>query len=130
MTLLFVVLAAFVIEILTMITWTKIIVPIRKEKEKKNNLEFMTLYYQAHSLNDARNKKKEELKELQSSIDKFSSFSSYLPIEVYEEYKNSLEPLKKQFYNAMVEITDYDKLIKELYEKMDKIRKENKLKYL
>lgn len=130
MTLLFVVLAAFVIEILAMIAWTKIIVPIRKEKEKKNNLEFMTLYYQAHSLNDAQNKKKEELKELQSSIDKFSSFSSYLPIEVYEEYKNSLEPLKKQFYNAMVEITDYDKLIKGLYEEMDKIRKENKLKYL
>ena len=130
MTFLFVVLAAFVIEILAMITWTKIIVPIRKEKEKKNNLEFMALYYQAHSLNDARNKKKEELKELQSAIDKFSNFSHYLPCEVYQEYKESLEPLKKQFYNTMVEITDYDKLIKKLYEEMDKIRKENKLKYL
>ena len=130
MTFLFVVLAAFVIEILAMITWTKIIVPIRKEKEKKNNLEFMALYYQAHSLNDARNKKKEELKELQSAIDKFSNFSHYLPCEVYKEYKESLEPLKKQFYNTMVEIMDYDELIKKLYEEMDKIRKENKLKYL
>ena len=130
MTFLFVVLAAFVIEILAMVAWIKIIVPIRKEKEKKNNLEFMALYYQAHSLNDARNKKKEELKELQSAIDKFSNFSHYLPCEVYKEYKESLEPLKKQFYNTMVEITDYDELIKKLYEEMDKIRKENKLKYL
>ena len=130
MTFLFVVLTAFVIEILAMITWIKIIRPLRKEKEKKNNLEFMTLYCQAHSLNDARNKKKEELKELQSAIDKFSNFSHYLPCEVYKEYKESLEPLKKQFYNVMVEITDYDKLIKNLYEEMDKIRKENKLKYL
>ena len=130
MTFLFVVLAAFVIEILAMVAWIKIIVPIRKEKEKKNNLEFMALYYQAHSLNDARNKKKEELKELQSAIDKFSNFSHYLPCEVYQEYKESLEPLKKQFYNTMVEITDYDELIKKLYEEMDKIRKENKLKYL
>lgn len=130
MTFLFVVLAAFALEILAMITWIKIIRPLRKEKEKKNNLEFMTLYYQAHSLNDARNKKKEELKELQSAIDKFSNFSHYLPCEVYKEYKDSLEPLKKQFYNVMVEITDYDKLIKNLYEEMDKIRKENKLKYL
>lgn len=130
MTFLFVVLAAFVIEILAMVTWIKIIVPIRKEKEKKNNLEFMALYYQAHSLNDARNKKKEELKELQSAIDKFSNFSHYLPCEVYKEYKESLEPLKKQFYNTMVEIMDYDELIKKLYEEMDKIRKENKLKYL
>ena len=130
MTILFVVLAAFVIEILAMVTWAKIIVPIRKEKEKKNNLEFMALYYQAHSLNDARNKKKEELKELQSAIDKFSNFSHYLPCEVYKEYKESLEPLKKQFYNVMVEIMDYDELIKKLYEEMDKIRKENKLKYL
>ena len=130
MTFLFVVLTAFVIEILAMFTWIKIITPIRKEKEKKNNLEFMALYYQAHSLNDARNKKKEELKELQSAIDKFSNFSHYLPCEVYKEYKESLEPLKKQFYNTMVEIMDYDELIKKLYEEMDKIRKENKLKYL
>ena len=130
MTFLFVVLAAFVIEILAMFTWIKIITPIRKEKEKKNNLEFMALYYQAHSLNDARNKKKEELKELQSAIDKFSNFSHYLPCEVYKEYKESLEPLKKQFYNTMVEIMDYDELIKKSYEEMDKIRKEKKLKYL
>ena len=130
MTFLFVVLAAFALEILAMVTWIKIIVPIRKEKEKKNNLEFMALYYQAHSLNDARNKKREELKELQSAIDKFSNFSHYLPYEAFKEYKDSLEPLKKQFYNVMVEIMDYDELIKKLYEEMDKIRKENKLKYL
>ena len=102
----------------------------RKKKEQNNNPEFMALYNLARTLNDARNKKKEELKELQISIDKFTNFSHYLPIEVYEEYKASLEPLKKQFYNVMAEIMNYDELIKKSYEEMDKIRKEKKLKYL
>lgn len=104
--------------------------PYRKKKEQNNNPDFMAFYNLAHTLNDARNKKKEELKELQTSIDKFANFSYYLPIEIYEEYKASLEPLKKQFYNVMAEIMNYDELIKKSYEEMDKIRKEKKLKYL
>ena len=104
--------------------------PYRKKKEQNNNPDFMAFYNLAHTLNDARNRKKEELKELQTSIDKFTSFSHYLPIEVYEEFRDSLEPLKKQFYNTMAEIMNYDELIKKSYEEMDKIRKEKKLKYL
>lgn len=104
--------------------------PYRKKKEQIKNPDFMALYNLAHTLNDERNKKREELKELQNSIDKFTNFSHYLPIEVYEEYKASLEPLKKQFYNVMAEIMNYDELIKKSYEEMDKIRKEKKLKYL
>ena len=104
--------------------------PYRKKKEQNNNPEFMALYNLASTLNEMRNKKKEELKELQTSIDKFTNFSHYLPIEVYEEFRESLEPLKKQFYNTMAEIMNYDELIKKSYEKMDKIRKEKKLKYL
>lgn len=121
---------AFIFELAVILFKIKLFDPSRKKKERLNNPEFMTLYNQAHILNEARNKKKEELKELQSSIDKFANFSHYLPIEVYEEYKASLEPLKKQFYNVMVEIMDYDELIKKSYEEMDKIRKEKKLKYL
>ena len=102
----------------------------RKKKEQNNNPEFMALYNLANTLNEMRNKKKEELKELQTSIDKFTNFSHYLPIEVYEEFRESLEPLKKQFYNTMAEIMGYDELIKKSYEEMDKIRKEKKLKYL
>ena len=104
--------------------------PYRKKKEQINNPEFMALYNLASTLNEMRNKKKEELKELQTSIDKFTNFSHYLPIEVYEEFRESLEPLKKQFYNTMAEIMNYDELIKKSYEEMDKIRKEKKLKYL
>ena len=104
--------------------------PYRKKKEQINNPEFMALYNLASTLNEMRNKKKEELKELQTSIDKFTNFSHYLPIEVYEEFRESLEPLKKQFYNTMAEIMNYDELIKKSYEEMDKIRKERKLKYL
>ena len=104
--------------------------PYRKKKEQINNPEFMALYNLASTLNEMRNKKKEELKELQTSIDKFTNFSHYLPIEVYEEFRESLEPLKKQFYNTMAEIMGYDELIKKSYEEMDKIRKEKKLKYL
>ena len=104
--------------------------PYRKKKEQNNNPEFMALYNLASTLNEMRNKKKEELKELQTSIDKFTNFSHYLPIEVYEEFRESLEPLKKQFYNTMAEIMNYDELIKKSYEEMDKIRKERKLKYL
>ena len=122
--------AAFIFELAVILFKIKLFDPYRKKKEQNNNPEFMALYNLAHTLNDARNKKKEELKELQNSIDKFTNFSHYLPIEVYEEYKASLEPLKKQFYNVMAEIMDYDELIKKSYEEMDKIRKEKKLKYL
>ena len=104
--------------------------PYRKKKEQNNNPDFMALYNLANTLNEMRNKKKEELKELQTSIDKFTNFSHYLPIEMYEEFRESLEPLKKQFYNTMAEIMGYDELIKKSYEEMDKIRKEKKLKYL
>ena len=127
---LMVILIAAFIELIIILFKVKLFDPSRKKKEQINNTEFMTLYNQAHTLNDARNKKKEELKELQNSIDKFTNFSHYLPIEVYEEYKASLEPLKKQFYNVMAEIMNYDELIKKSYEEMDKIRKEKKLKYL
>ena len=117
-------------ELIVILFKTELFDPYRKKKEQNNNPDFMTFYNLAHTLNDVRDKKKEELKELQTSIDKFTSFSHYLPIEVYEEYKASLEPLKKQFYNVMAEIMDYDELIKKSYEEMDKIRKEKKLKYL
>ena len=129
-TALMIVLIAVFMEFIVVLFKVKLFDPSRKKKEQNNNPEFMALYNLAHTLNDARNKKKEELKELQSSIDKFTNFSHYLPIEVYEEYKASLEPLKKQFYNVMAEIMDYDELIKKNYEEMDKIRKEKKLKYL
>ena len=122
--------AVFLFELVVILFKIKLFDPYRKKKEQNNNPEFMALYNLAHTLNDARNKKKEELKELQNSIDKFTNFSHYLPIGVYEEYKASLEPLKKQFYNVMAEIMDYDELIKKSYEEMDKIRKEKKLKYL
>ena len=121
---------AFIIELTVILFKIKLFDPYRKKKEQNNNPDFMAFYNLAHTLNDARNKKREELKELQNSIDKFTNFSHYLPIEVYEEYKASLEPLKKQFYNVMAEIMDYDELIKKSYEEMDKIRKEKKLKYL
>lgn len=122
--------SAFIVELAVILFKIKLFDPYRKKKEQNNNPEFMALYDLAHTLNDTRNKKKEELKELQTSIDKFTNFSHYLPIEVYEEFRESLEPLKKQFYNTMAEIMDYDTIIKKSYEEMDKIRKEKKLKYL
>ena len=117
-------------ELIVIIFKIELFDPYRKKKEQNNNPEFMALYNLASTLNEMRNKKKEELKELQTSIDKFTNFSHYLPIEVYEEFRESLEPLKKQFYNTMAEIMNYDELIKKSYEEMDKIRKERKLKYL
>ena len=122
--------SAFIVELAVILFKIKLFDPYRKKKEQNNNPEFMALYDLAHTLNDTRNKKKEELKELQTSIDKFTNFSHYLPSEVYGEYRESLEPLKKQFYNVMAEIMNYDELIKKSYEEMDKIRKEKKLKYL
>ena len=117
-------------ELIVILFKTELFDVYRKKKEQIKNPDFMALYNLAHTLNDARNKKKEELKELQTSIDKFTNFSHYLPIEVYEEFRESLEPLKKQFYNTMAEIMNYADLIKNSYEEMDKIRKERKLKYL
>ena len=121
---------AFLFELIVVLFKIELFDPYRKKKEQINNPEFMALYNLASTLNEMRNKKKEELKELQTSIDKFTNFSHYLPIEAYEEFRESLEPLKKQFYNTMAEIMGYDELIKKSYEEMDKIRKERKLKYL
>ena len=120
----------FLFELIVIFFKTKLFDPYRKKKEQINNQDFMAFYNLANTLNEMRNKKKEELKELQTSIDKFSNFSHYLPADVYGEYRESLEPLKKQFYNTMAEIMNYDELIKKSYEEMDKIRKEKKLKYL
>ena len=117
-------------ELIVILFKTELFDVYRKKKEQIKNPDFMAFYNLAHTLNDARNRKREELKELQNSIDKFTDFSHYLPIEAYEEFRESLEPLKKQFYNTMAEIMNYDELIKKSYEEMDKIRKEKKLKYL
>lgn len=125
-----IILTVFLFELIIILFKTELFDTYRKKKEQNNNPDFMAFYNLAHTLNDTRNKKKEELKELQTSIDKFTNFSYYLPIEVYEEFRESLEPLKKQFYNVMAEIMNYDELIKKSYEEMDKIRKEKKLKYL
>ena len=120
----------FLFELIVIFFKTKLFDPSRKKKEQINNPEFMAFYNLANTLNEMRNKKKEELKELQTTIDKFTNYSHYLPSEVYGEYRKSLEPFKKQFYNIMAEIMDYDNLIKKNYEEMDRIRKEKKLKYL
>lgn len=120
----------FLFELIVILFKTKLFDPSRKKKEQINNPEFMALYNLANTLNEMRNKKKEELKELQTTIDKFTNYSHYLPSEVYREYRKSLEPFKEQFYNIMAEIMDYDNLIKKNYEEMDRIRKEKKLKYL
>ena len=125
-----IIMTVFLFELIVILFKTELFDAYRKKKEQIKNPDFMAFYNLAHTLNDARNRKREELKELQNSIDKFTNFSYYLPIEAYEEYKASLEPLKKQFYNVMAEIMNYDELIKKSYEEMDKIRKEKKLKYL
>ena len=125
-----IVLTVLLFELIVILFKTELFYPYRKKKKQIKNPDFMAFYNLAHTLNEMRNKKKEELKELQTSIDKFTNFSHYLPIEVYEEFRESLEPLKKQFYNTMAEIMNYDELIKKSYEEMDKIRKERKLKYL
>ena len=125
-----IILTVLLFELIVILFKTELFDSYRKKKEQIKNPDFMALYNLANTLNEMRNKKKEELKELQTSIDKFTNFSHYLPIEAYEEFRESLEPLKKQFYNTMAKIMSYDELIKKSYEEMDKIRKEKKLKYL
>ena len=125
-----IILTVLLFELIVILFKTELFDSYRKKKEQIKNPDFMALYNLANTLNEMRNKKKEELKEFQTSIDKFTNFSHYLPIEAYEEFRESLEPLKKQFYNTMAEIMNYDELIKKSYEELDHISKETKLKYL
>ena len=75
------ILTVFLFELIIILFKTELFDAYRKKKEQVKNPDFMARYNLAHTLNDARNRKREELKELQNSIDKFTNFSHYLPIE-------------------------------------------------
>ena len=121
---------AFLIELIVILFKFKLFDPYRERKEKQANLDVVALKEQFHILDDARRRKKEEAKSIENIIDKMSGISTYMPLDGFTAIRELLEDYKKKHFSIIKACEEYDILIKNICEELNKIRKERKLKYL
>ena len=72
----------------------------------------------------------EEAKSIERIIDKVSAFSVYMPLNELKVLTESLETMKEKHYSIIKECEEYDTLIRNNRNEINRIRKERKLKYL
>ena len=121
---------AFFIELILIFFKVKLLDPYREKKEKQANPDVVALKEQFHMLNDARRRKKEEAKSIENIIDKMSIISTYMPSDEFTAMHESLEDYKKKHYSIIKACEEYDILITNICEELNRIREERKLKYL
>ena len=121
---------AFLIELIVILFKIKLVDPHMKKKEEQANLDVVALKEQFRMLDDARKRKLEEAKSIENIINKISAVSNYMPINEFKAVRESLEEHKEKHYSIIKKCEEYDVLIKDLAEEINKIRKERKLKYL
>ena len=114
--------SAFLIELIVILFKIKLVDPHMKKKEEQANLDVVALKEQFRML--------EEAKSIENIINKMSAVSSYMPINEFRAVRESLEEHKEKHYSIIKKCEEYDVLIKDLAEEINKIRKERKLKYL
>ena len=122
--------SAFLIELIVILFKIKLVEPHMKKKEEQANLDVVALKEQFRTLDDARKRKLEEAKSIERLIDKISTVSTYMPVNEFRAMRESLEEHKEKHYSIIKECEEYDILIKDLAEEINKIRRERKLKYL
>ena len=121
---------AFLIELILLLFKTKLFDPYRENKEKQANLDVVALQEQFRMLDDSRRRKMEEAKSIEVIIDRMTTMSTYMPLNEFTTLRESLEVMKEKHYSIIKECEEYDVLIKNNRDELNKIRKERKLKYL
>lgn len=121
---------AFLIELIVILFKFKLFDPYREKKEKQANPDVVALQEQFRMLNDSRRRKMEEAKSLEAIVDRITTISTYMPANEFRTIRESLEKIKEKHYSIIKECEEYDILIKNNRDELNKIRKERKLKYL
>lgn len=121
---------AFLFEIAVILFKIKLFDPYREKKEKQANPDVVALKEQFDMLRAARTRKMEEAKSLEVIVDRITTISTYMPVNEFRTIRESLEKIKEKHYSIIKECEEYDILIKNNRDELNKIRKERKLKYL
>ena len=121
---------AFLIELIVILFKFKLFDPYRERKEKQANPDVVALKEQLNTIKATRAQKMEEAKSIESIIDKMSGISTYMPLDGFKAIRELLEECKEKHYSIINECTEYDILIKNNRDELNKIREERKLKYL
>ena len=121
---------AFLIELIVILFKFKLFDPYRERKEKQANPDVVALKEQFDMLRAARAQKMEEAKSIEAIVDRMTTMSTYTPLNEFTTLRESLEVMKEKHYSIIKECEEYDILIKNNRDELNKIRKERKLKYL
>ena len=121
---------AFLIELIVILFKFKLFDPDRERKEKQANPDVVALKEQFDMLRAARAQKMEEAKSIEAIVDRMTTMSTYTPLNEFTTLRESLEVMKEKHYSIIKECEEYDILIKNNRDELNKIRKERKLKYL
>ena len=121
---------AFLIELILLLFKTKLFDPYRENKEKQANLDVVALQEQFRMLDDSRSRKMEEAKSIEVIVDRMTTMSTYMPLNEFTTLRESLEVMKEKHYSIIKECEEYDNLIRNNRDEINRIREERKLKYL
>ena len=121
---------AFLIELILLLFKTKLFDPYRENKEKQANLDVVALQEQFRMLDDSRRRKMEEAKSIEVIVDRMTTMSTYMPLNEFTALRESLEVMKEKHYSIIKECEEYDTLIRNNRDEINRIREERKLKYL
>lgn len=121
---------AFLIELILLLFKTKLFDPYRENKEKQANLDVVALQEQFRMLDASRRRKMEGAKSIEVIVDRMTTMSTYMPLNEFTTLRESLEVMKEKHYSIIKACEEYDILIKNNRDELNKIRKERKLKYL
>ncbi len=120
----------FLIELIVILFKFKLFDPYREKKERQANPDVVSLKEQFDILRAARMRKMEEAKSIEVIIDRITTISTYMPSSELKAIRESLEVMKEKHYSLIKTCEEYDVLIKNNRDELNKIRKERKLKYL
>ena len=121
---------AFLIELILLLFKTKLFDPYRENKEKQANLDVVALQEQFRMLDASRRRKMEEAKSIEVIVDRMTTMSTYMPLNEFTTLRESLEVMKEKHYSIIKECEEYDTLIRNNRDEINRIREERKLKYL
>ena len=121
---------AFLIELILLLFKFKLFDPYREKKEKQANPDVVALQEQFRMLDDSRRRKMEEAKSIEVIVDRMTTMSTYMPLNEFTAIRESLEVMKEKHYSIIKECEEYDTLIRNNRNEVNRIRKERKLKYL